>query len=117
MEKELIRFGKNVPMRISFKEIGTISRSQYHVLEILLVLKGNAEVVIDDKAFSVVEDDILAVNENSMYRANSEGSCAIVSLEINLDNLLSFDGAAPYFDCNSALDNDRGRSAQCKRSS
>lgn len=109
MEKELIRFGKEVPMRMTFREIGTVSHSKYHALELLLVLKGRAEVVIDDKAFSIAEDDLLAVNQNSMYRANSEGNCAMVSLEIDLENLPHPEGVTLYFDCNSALDNDKGR--------
>lgn len=109
LDKELIRFGKDVPMRMTFREIGTVSRSKYRALELLLVLKGRAEVVIDDRAFSIAEDDILAVNENSMYRANSEGNCALVSLEIYSESLPRFEGGMPYFDCNSALDNDKGR--------
>lgn len=106
MEKELIRFGKIVPMQMLFREIGMVSRSKYRTLELLLVLKGHAEVIMDDHAFTISEDDILLANENSMYRIRSEEGCTLVTLEIDTGR---FPRANPYFDCNSALDSDKGR--------
>ena len=114
-QHELVHFGKNVPMKLTFMQLGTATGNRYRTIEILLVLKGRAEIVFDDKAVGISEDDILVINENSVYHARSEGACAIVCLEIDTARLPITEGEKTYFDCNSALDNDKGRYYKLKR--
>lgn len=105
---EVIKFGPNTPMELSCLNIKENIKYWHSNLEILLILKGKLNLVVNDKASLLSEDDIIVINPNSFQELKSDAGCVAISLQINLAELESIDRNI-YFNCNSAIDNDKGR--------
>lgn len=111
---EIINFGKQIPMKLFCYSLKELPKHWHKELEIILVLKGHVNIVFDDKTARLKEDDIIVINENSIHELKSEQGCIIISLQLNT-NEIENTNKDYYFNCNSALDNDKGKFYTLKR--
>lgn len=105
---ELISFDNRTPIKFSCLHTENIARHRHGELELLLMLKGSAELVCDDRVTVMHADDIAAINANSMHSLRADGPFTVVSLLIDIQ-AADAQGKDARYDCNSACDNDKGR--------
>ena len=103
-----------IPIRFTLCRTDVVARRRHPELELVLVLKGPVELIVDDRAELLREDDIFVINPNSLHSLRSDGEHTTAVLKIDLQKL---DGLPPdvAFSCDSARDNDKGRYYPLKR--
>ena len=102
---EIINYQSNVPIKLFFQRIGTSARHWHNSIEILFVLQGSMQVMIENHSFTLKEDDILLINPNHIHEISSP-DCSLIVVQMRLSEF-HLDWAIPeniQFDCNSALD-------------
>ena len=114
--QEIIDFGSRIPVKFFLHRIGNVPRHWHDSMELLFVLSGSAQAVVDDAVFTLGEDDVLLVNADSMHALQAD-ACVLAAFQIRLDmfdpNLIDAENA--YFTCNSVLAPDPPRYAPLKR--
>lgn len=102
---EIINYQSNVPIKLFYQRIGSVSKHWHNSIEILFVLSGTMSTTVEGKAYTLHEDDILLVNPHHIHETSSE-DCSLIVVQIRLEEF-GLHWALPeniQFDCNSALD-------------
>ncbi len=99
---EIISFSSELPIRFFFQEIGSIGKHWHTSIEILFILSGEADIIVDDRSFHLLPDDLLLINSNALHELYAS-SCELALFQMNLTKLPYFEEYGNlYFDCCSA---------------
>ncbi|MDE5562749.1 MAG: helix-turn-helix domain-containing protein [Clostridiales bacterium] len=109
---EIIEFDNDTPIRLKSAYVETLDSHWHKGIELILVLNGKVRVVCDGNSYNLAEDDLILINKHSIHSLSSENGCNLVSLQINTAII---ENKKLYFNCNSAIDNNKGRYYNLKR--
>lgn len=100
---EIIRYHKNLPMKLFFQRIGDVAKHWHQSMELLLVLQGEASVIVESETYTLKEGDIILINPQQIHETHGK-DCTICLLQIRLS---MFHGSDVHenvqFNCNSSL--------------
>lgn len=100
---EIINYQPNIPIKLFYQRIGSVSKHWHSSIEILFVLQGTMTVIIEDTTWELKEDDIFLINPNHIHETHSQ-DCSLIVVQIRLAEF-GLDWAIPeniQFNCNSA---------------
>lgn len=80
---EVIHYNKNLPMKLFFQKIGDVAKHWHQSMELLLVLQGEAEVIVESEAHRLAEGDIILINPQQIHETHGSG-CILAMLQIKL---------------------------------
>ncbi len=113
---EIIEYNEELPIKLFYQRIGSVSKHWHRSLELLFVLKGQLQVTVGNRFYLLEEDDILVINPNTLHETFSE-DCVLLSLQMRLSmfrlSWLSPDSIS--FECNSAESTDKSQYDKIKR--
>lgn len=99
---DLLNFTDDLPINIHLYRNDYPSRHWHSNAELIFVLSGTAHMVCDDQAFSLVSEDVVYINPNSIHTITGQ-AFNLLSLSINLSKLsLSSIDDDHYFELNSS---------------
>lgn len=113
---ELIKLGENIPIRLFLHRIGRVSSHWHKSLEMLLVLEGSVDIMMNSEIYTLHEDDIIVINSNTVHTLFAE-SCVMAAIQVDISR---FDPAVTTglrelkFECNSAPYDDKTQFNQLK---
>lgn len=99
---------RGLPIKIYLNNIRKISTSIQKNIEFIFILKGELNIVINNKSYKLIETDILLINNGDIYEINGINENLVLSLQIDYDffNKVAKKGESLYL-CNSCLDKDK----------
>lgn len=105
---EIIDFDNTVPIKCFLHKLGFSKRHWHESLELLFILSGSVDLILEDQVYTMNEEDILVINSNEIHELHAQ-DCILIALQIkpsvfegeivNMNDL--------YFDCNSCIGNDK----------
>lgn len=99
---EIIEYNEEMPMKLFYQRIGSVSKHWHRSLEILFVLSGEMNITINSNNYLLKEDDIIVINPNILHETFSE-DCILLSLQMRL-SMFHLNWLTPEcisFNCNS----------------
>lgn len=100
---EVISYTKNLPMKLYFQRIGDVAKHWHQSMELLLVLQGEATVIVESETYLLKEGDIILINPHQIHETHGE-DCTITMLQIRLSMFQGPDfHENAQFNCNSSL--------------
>ena len=98
---EIIEFSPNIPLKVFMHKLGFVAKHWHKSLELLMVLEGSIEIIVDGITYHLKSEDIILINSNSIHEIHSE-STVMIALQIDLTRIRQFDNALEnlVFDCN-----------------
>ena len=102
---EIINYQPNIPIKLFYQRIGSVSKHWHSSIEILFVLQGKMTVIIEDQTWELKEDDIFLINPHHIHETHSQ-DCSLIVVQIRLAEF-HLNWALPeniQFDCNSAAE-------------
>lgn len=97
---EIIKFDKNLPMRLYCYRLTELRAHWHSGIEIILVLKGECTAIVGDRIVNMKEDDIILVNDNIIHELKSDLPCSLITLSIDTSKIEGINTPL-YFDLNS----------------
>lgn len=101
---EIIEYNKNLAMKLFYQRIGHSPRHWHRSVELLFVLSGEMDVIVENRSYHLKEDDVILINPNQLHETHSS-DCVLITLQLRLSmfqqDWLSSENVA--FDCNSSL--------------
>ena len=111
---ELISLNDKIPMRLYSYVMNEYKSHWHNGIEIIFVLSGEIDIIINDKLYNLKEDDIILVNKNHIHELRGMEPANLISLLIETDKL-NIETEGLYFECNSTVDTNKGRYFVLKR--
>lgn len=106
---EIIQFSDQIPGKVFLHKLGSVPKHWHRSVEILFVLSGAVNVVIDDHSFSLKRTDIIVINAHSTHELYSDGA-ELLAFQMNLAKSHFFEEYKDrYYDCCSCGDTDNPR--------
>lgn len=84
---EIIEFNEKLPMRLYSYRLTELKAHWHNGIEIILILKGDCTVIVNDKIVNMKEDDIILINDNNVHELKSENGCSLIALLIDTHKL------------------------------
>lgn len=111
---EIIKFNEKLPMRLYCYRLTELKAHWHSGIEIILILKGDCSVIVNDQIVNMKEDDIILINDNNVHELRSEKGCNLIALLIDTNKL---DGIPDklQFDLNSTTTANKNRFYKIKR--
>ncbi|MCM8709958.1 helix-turn-helix domain-containing protein [Clostridium sp. SYSU_GA19001] len=104
---EIINFSDKIPVKIFINKLGNVPKHWHNSLEILFILSGTVHILVDDKYYSLNNEDLLLINSQSLHELYSD-ECELITLQINLSKSEFFnDYKNLFFSCCSIDDTDK----------
>ena len=106
-DREIINFSSNVPLKIFMHKIGFVAKHWHSYLELLMVLDGEVDAVIDEVPYRLKTEDVIVVNQNSIHEFYSDNA-VMIALQFDLSRfpILKEGLDELIFECNSASPRD-----------
>lgn len=106
---EIINF-KTLPVKFFLHRIGDVNRHWHQSIELIVVLKGNVAVTVNDYTHRLKDEDLILINSNSIHELHGDNA-TMVALQIRLDSLdnLSKEIKNLHYNCNSTSEKDPSR--------
>ncbi|MEK4439310.1 GH39 family glycosyl hydrolase [Paenibacillus sp. FSL K6-2862] len=79
---ELIRTDEKLPLNIFFHSVRYVPTHWHDSIEILFVLKGNADVYVQNESFDLNKDDLILINSNEIHTIQSDKDNLLLALQI-----------------------------------
>lgn len=100
---EIIEFSPKIPLKIFMHKLGFVAKHWHKSLELLMVLEGTIEIIIDGISSTLHSEDIILINSNSIHELHSE-SAVMIALQLDLSRMNQFDSSLENlaFDCNTS---------------
>jgi xylan 1,4-beta-xylosidase len=109
---EIINFPKKLPIKFFLHRIGSVSRHWHQSLELIVTIKGQVDINVNNTSYQLGAGDLILINSNEVHELHSEDA-TMIALQIKLELLkeVVVDIKKMYFDCNTAktLDGERFR--------
>lgn len=115
-EVNLINFEDKLPLSISVIQFDTIFRHMHSSAQLLLILKGECNIYVDNKSYHAREDDMIIINPKKFHHIISDTSCVLISVLINIKGFSleeDFDESI-YFNLNTMENKDNPRYEQIR---
>lgn len=102
---ETIKFSSKMQMNIFIHSVNYVQNHWHESLEILFVLKGNVNIVIDESAYYLSQEDVIVINANEVHTISSNDDNIILALQIPIDFIKPYyeDIENIKFNCRSVL--------------
>lgn len=96
--------------------IGDVNRHWHQSLELVVNIKGNLRIGVEDEEYHLSDGDMLLINSNEIHELHSDDAI-IIALQMKLEMLkdINIDSKNMYFDCNSVTANNPDTFKQIKR--
>ena len=106
-DREIINFSRNIPLKIFMHKIGFVAKHWHSYLELLMVLDGEVDAVIDEVHYHLVTEDVIVVNQNSIHEFYSDNA-VMIALQFDLPRYPAIKEGLDelIFDCNSSAPRD-----------
>lgn len=105
---EIIQFDNSVPVKCFLHKLGYSNRHWHDSMELLFILSGSTDLIVEDQVYRLHEEDLVLINSNKIHELRAD-NCILIALQIkpaifeaeinNPDDL--------YFDCNSTTNPDK----------
>lgn len=102
---ETIKFSSKMQMNIFIHSVNYVQNHWHESLEILFVLNGNINIVLDDNAYNLSQEDVIVINANEVHTISSNDDNIILALQIPIDFIKPYyeDIENIKFNCKSIL--------------
>lgn len=98
---EMIQFEGDLPIKIFIHKLGSVKKHWHKSIELLFVLEGEVDVLINDKKYNLKEENVILINSNDIHELISDHA-VLIALQIDLDEFEIDDEIKKMnFDCNS----------------
>lgn len=104
---QTLSFYENALVRLRCIMLENAEKLRAPILEIILILKGNMQMIYANNRSQLFADDLIVINPGGVYEVVTDVGCIFVSMQIDTEQLL-IDSKSVAFDCNSANDNNKG---------
>lgn len=111
---EIIKFNEKLPMRLYCYRLTELKAHWHSGIEIILILKGDCTVIVNDQIVNMKEDDIILINDNNVHELKSEKGCSLIALLIDTNKIDGIPGKL-MFDLNSTTTANKNRFYKIKR--
>lgn len=105
---EMIHFSGQVPFKVYLHRIGNVPKHWHQSLELLYVVEGSTQLILEQNIYDLSEDDLILINSNTIHELHAD-HCVMIALQVKLtafdDNLK--DIKQVRFDCNSTVSKDK----------
>lgn len=106
---EIIQFSKQGLGKIFLHKLGSVPKHWHRSIEILFVLSGTVDMLVDDHSYQLRSTDIIVINSLSVHDLYSEGA-ELLAFQINLSKSAFYEEYKDcYFDCCSCSHTDDPR--------
>ena len=105
---ELISLNERIPMRLYSYVMNEYKSHWHNGIEIIFVLSGEIDIIINDKLYNLKEDDIILINKNHIHELRGKEPANLISLLIETDKI-NMETEGLFFECNSTVDTNKGR--------
>ena len=82
---ETIKFSSKTKMNLFVHSVNYVQNHWHESLEILFILKGNVNIVIDDTLYNLKQEDVIVINMNEIHTVSADGDNMILALQIPID--------------------------------
>ena len=103
---EIIPYSSELPIRLGCHYIDLYQNFLSHETSIIFVLDGEINVLYEGESYFLKQDDIIVINENTVFSVSSNNS-TILALRFNIHNILKSYTKHVNFKCNSSLSEDK----------
>lgn len=110
---EVIAFGEAIPIRCFVNRIGRAEQHWHDSLEVLMILSGEAHIVMQGQTFMLKESDVVTINSRQLHETSSE-ECVLITLQIDTTKLAS-GISLPRIECCSAGQTESPRYDEIRR--
>lgn len=113
---EIIDFGSSIPIHCFIHRLGCSTRHWHTSMELLFVLSGQVDVIVNDNSCTLSEEDILLINSNEIHELSAV-DCVLFAVQIKtslFDKHLVKENEM-HFNCNSSLNKDKSKFLNIKR--
>lgn len=105
---EIIAFDNSIPVKCFLHRLGYSNRHYHDSIELLFVLSGETDLIVEDAVYHLREEDIVVININEIHELRAE-DCILIALQIKPT---LFEGEIDqkeqlFFDCNSSTNPSR----------
>jgi xylan 1,4-beta-xylosidase len=109
VNQELVDIAKDIPIHIQIFHGEDTKREWHDAMELLFVLSGETDIIVEDKSIHLVEEDVFLIKSKEIHEVvGNKGS--ILSIRFSLKKLKYFDSTEEmYFALNSARDTNNRR--------
>ena len=98
---EMIQFEGDIPIKIFIHKLGSVKKHWHKSIEMLFILEGNVDLLINDQRYELEENDVILINSNYIHELISD-YCVLIALQIDLVEFeITSDIKKMNFDCNS----------------
>lgn len=111
---EIIKFNEKLPMRLYCYRLTELKAHWHSGIEIMLILKGDCSVIVNDQIVNMKEDDIILINDNTVHELKSEKGCNLIALLIDTNKIDDIPDKL-QFDLNSTTTANKNRFYKIKR--
>ena len=82
---ETIEFNKSLPIKIFIHSVNYVQNHWHNSMELLFILSGKVNIVIDSVSYELREEDVLLINSNEIHAISSKESNTILALQIPME--------------------------------
>lgn len=82
---ESIKFSSKTKINLFLHSVNYVQNHWHESLEILFILKGNVNIVIDDTLYNLKQEDVIVINMNEIHTVSADGDNMILALQIPID--------------------------------
>lgn len=113
---EIINFNNKLPIKFFMHRIGDVNRHWHQSLELVVNIKGQLTIVVEDEKYHLSDGDMLLINSNEIHELHADDAI-IIALQMKLELLkdINIDTKNMYFDCNSVTADNPDTFKQIKR--
>jgi len=103
---EIIPYSSELPIRLGCYYVDVYQNFLSHETSIIFVLDGGINVLYEGESYFLKQDDIIVINENTVFSVSSNNS-TVLALRFNMHNILKSYTKRVNFKCNSSLSEDK----------
>lgn len=82
---ETIKFNKSLPIKIFVHSVNYVQNHWHNSIELLFILSGSVNIVINAISYELKEEDIILINSNEIHSISSKESNTILALQIPIE--------------------------------
>ncbi|MGN1095951.1 MAG: helix-turn-helix domain-containing protein [Eubacteriales bacterium] len=107
---EIINYSTNLPLNLFVHTIGSVAKHWHQSLELLIVVKGSATVMVGNKTTELEKGDVFLINANQVHDLKGEQTVLIaIQIKPELMKNIPQEFKAIHYTCDSTRDEDPSR--------
>lgn len=105
---EIIAFDNSIPVKCFLHKLGYSGRHYHDSIELLFILSGETDLIVEDAVYHLGKEDIVVININEIHELRGE-NCVLIAIQMKPS---IFEGEIDhrdelFFDCNSCTNPNR----------